>query len=149
MTAQSISAQDIPSFPTPFSVDDFEIPSIPDFDGLTVDDVDHEALFNYMSEAVSKINSLPDSLFDNFGDDVVANESATQLFGYAKWLFSGNSANELLGPTLAPIGINLYILLTLLIFLVIAWVTIRLALLIFRFVLFIIREILRALPFVG
>lgn len=111
--------------------------------------VPHSEVYNFLSTAVANVNQLPEDLTSNNGTSLIQNESATQLMSYAKWMFSDVSARELLGETLAPIGINLYLLLTLIVFLTIAWATLRIATLIFRFVLFIVREILRILPFVG
>lgn len=124
----------------------------PDTSGLTelTDLSQHSDIYNYLSTAVAAVNSLPDDLsMDNNGTSLLPAETATQLMGYAKWMFSGTSANELLGATLAPIGIELYILLTMIVFMAIAWITVKIALMIFNFVQYIVAWILRALPFVG
>lgn len=118
--------------------------NIPDFNAIAEgNDFD---LVAQMTDVLNQIQSLPDDIFEEVG---IESETATQLFSYAKWLFSANSANELLGPTLAPIGIYLYTVLGATILLAISWAIIRIALLIFRFVYFIIREVLRVIPFVG
>lgn len=147
--AQISMAQEFPEFQPPPDVPAQGL-DIPETEIITVDDVPHTEIYNYLSTAVAHVNTLPDTLTtDGNGTDLVQSESATQLFGYAKWMFSGTSARELLGETLAPIGLNLYGLLTLIIFMAIAWGTIRIALLIYRFVYYLVREILRVLPFVG
>jgi len=103
-------------------------------------------LVEQMTEVLTQIQNLPSDIYTEVG---IETETATQLFGYAKWMFSNSSARELLGPTLAPIGIYLYTVLRVIVILAVSWASIRIALLIFRFVYFVIREILRVIPFVG
>jgi hypothetical protein len=151
LISQISFAQDVPDYPEGVVPEPIErdIVNIPEVDIISPDEVPHSEIYNYLATAVANVNSLPDDLTSNNGTSLVPNETGTQLMSYAKWMFSDRSARELLGNTLAPIGINLYILLTLIVFLSIAWATIRIALLIYRFVQYIVREILRLLPFVG
>jgi len=146
--AFTVTAQDFPAMATPPAVTR-EALATPDIQIITVDDVPHSEIYNYLSTSVAHVNSLPDDLTTNSGTSLIPSESGTQLMAYAKWLFSPQSARELLGETLAPVGIFLFSLLTLIVFMAIAWVAIRIATLIFRFVQYLIREILRVLPFVG
>lgn len=149
--SQVSMAQEPPDFPSIDMPEPIErdIVDIPEVDIISPDEVPHSEVYNYLATAVANVNSLPDDLTSNNGTSLIPNETGTQFMSYAKWMFSDTSARELLGNTLAPIGINLYILLTLIVFLAIAWATIRIALLIYRFVQYIVREILRLLPFVG
>ena len=99
-----------------------------------------------LEDAVGYVNSLPDHITENEGIDYVPNETATTLFGYAKWLFSYNTAQELLGVSLAPMAVMLYYILGLVIILAIAWVTIKIVILILRFVQYIARWIIDLIP---
>lgn len=146
--AFNVTAQDFPVMATPPEATR-EVLATPDIQIISVDDVPHSEIYNYLSTSVAHVNSLPDDLTSDNGTSLIQNESATQLMAYTKWLFSDQSARELLGETLAPIGINLYLLLRLVIFMSIAWAAIRIATLIYRFVQYLVREILRVLPFVG
>lgn len=96
------------------------------------------------AEAVSTTDSLPDAL----DDDVLQDETATQLFSYMKWLFSDNSAQELVGVTLAPILLNLYILLGLAFTFTALWLTIRFLVWTWRLILFVVKWIIRFLELI-
>jgi hypothetical protein len=132
---------------------DFTILATPEMVGtpniavFSADIVPHSEIYNYLSTAVAHVNSLPDEINKGNGQSLLADETATQMMSYAKWLFSPTSAQELLGATLAPIGINLFLLLTLLIFMAIAWTTIKIAVMIFKFVQWIVRWVLEIMPF--
>lgn len=141
---------DIPRF-DPFP--DYQEPDV----DLTTDigdfeqiEIPHSDLYYALEQAVEHVNSLPDDLSKDYsGTSVVPDETATQLMGFAKWLFSGTSANELLGATLAPIGINLFRLLGLMIALAIAYTTIKIAIIITRMVMSIIGAVMKVIPMMG
>lgn len=144
-TMPTIAPPDLPTAPTPIVT-----PTIPAQDAVIgVDDVPHSEIYNFLATAVANVNSLPDDLSRPNGTSLIPDETATQLFGFAKWLFSDAAARELLGDTLAPIGINLYILLSIVVVLAVVWVTLKIAVLIIRFVQYAAGWILRILPFVG
>jgi hypothetical protein len=94
------------------------------------------------------INSSLDSVPDRLDDDLIPTETATQLFSYIKWAFSDSSANELVGVTLAPILLNLYLLLLLAVTFTILWLTIRMLILGWRLILFIIGWIIRLIELI-
>lgn len=78
-------------------------------------------------------------------------ETGTQLFSYAKWLFYPSTAQELLGETLAPIAINLYVYLGIVIALAIIGAAIKTATLALKFLLFIadwIRKLIELIPII-
>lgn len=108
---------------------------------LRIDD-----LIAFLEEALTYINNLPDDLTSHNGTQYLPSETATQLMGYAKWLFSFNTAQETLGVSLAPIGVNLYILLSIIVVLAISWAFIKIIVLIIRFVQYIARWILDLIP---
>lgn len=105
-----------------------------------------EDMIAYLEDVLDYINSLPDNLTYFNGTQYLPDETATQMIGYAKWLFSPTTANELLGETLAPIGINLFLLLTILVLLMITWAIVRVVVLILRFVRYVARWILDLIP---
>jgi len=111
----------------------FEIPSVED---LSVD------------QEIGEINSTLDSIPDTLDNDLIPNETATQLFSYMKWLLSETSAQELAGETLAPILINLYVLLALAFTFAAIWLTIRILVLSWRLILFIIGWIIRLIELI-
>lgn len=97
-----------------------------------------------LAESQNTVDSLPDTL----DPDLIPAETATQLFGYIKWIFSENSARELAGNTLAPIFINLYVYLVLGFSFAVIWLILMLAVFTWRFVLFIIRWIIRLIELI-
>lgn len=127
-------------------VQDIEIPptvEISEGISITQDDIPHSELYLWLEQAVQYVNELPEDISMGNGTSLIVDETATQLFSYAKWLFSTTAANETLGPTLAPIGVNIFAILTMLVFLAIAWVTVKIFSLIFRFVMYAINWIVR------
>lgn len=92
---------------------------------------------------LAEINETVGDIPDVIDPEIIPAETATQLFSYMKWLFSDNSANELLGPTLAPLLINFYVLLTIAFFFTTIWLTIRALVLAWRFILFVVEWIIR------
>lgn len=108
---------------------------------IRIDDI-----ISYLEQALGYLNNLPDNLTSDGNTQYLPSETATQIMGYAKWLFSPNTAQELLGTTLAPIGINLYILLSILVILAVSWAFIKIIILILRFVQYIARWILDLIP---
>jgi len=96
------------------------------------------------SEAVGATDSLPDQL----DDDVLTTETATQLFSYMKWLFSPTSARELVGETLAPILLNLYLLVLIAFTFTALWLTIQLIVWTWRLILFVVKWIIRIIELI-
>jgi hypothetical protein len=110
-----------------------EVPTVED---LNIDDV--------IGESQNTLDSIPNSL----DDDLIPNETATQLFSYMKWFFSDTSARELAGDTLAPILINLYLYLFIAFTFATLWLTIRMLVLGWRLTLFIVGWIIRLLELI-
>lgn len=92
---------------------------------------------------LGEINTTMETIPDALDDEIIPNETATQLFSYMKWMFSDTAANELLGQTLAPIGLELYALLVIAITFTLMWLTIRMLVLSWRLLLFIVGWIIK------
>ena len=109
---------------------------LPDVEDLNVD------------TQIGEINSTVDSIPDTLDNELIPNETATQLFSYMKWMFNENTANELLGQTLAPLGIELFVLLLLAFTFTLLWLTIRMLVLTWRLILFIIGWIIKLIELI-
>lgn len=101
-----------------------------------------------VDQEIGEVNSTLDSIPDRLDDELIPNETATQLFSYMKWLFSETVAQELLGETLAPILLNLYLLLLLAFTFVTMWLTIRIFVLGWRLILWIVGWIIRLIELI-
>jgi hypothetical protein len=99
-------------------------------------------LYSGLSDVNELLGSLPGSL--NSG---VPDETGRTLFGYAKWLISPSSADELAGP-FAPIVSHTGIFLTLVFGLTLVYAIVWAAVWIFRFIVWIFRIILQIIQVV-
>lgn len=73
--------------------------------------VPDEELHNLMATQAANTNSLPDDISRPVNNQsIVQDVDLRPLFGLVKWLFSANAAQELLGPTLAPLGLSIFTL---------------------------------------
>lgn len=102
-------------------------------------------LRDFLIQAVEQVNSLPDDPSFVGSVQIVPNETATQLFSYAKWLFSFQAAQELLGITFAPVGMVLYSVLLLTVVGATIWFTLKIVTLILRMISYVARWIMRLL----
>jgi hypothetical protein len=109
-------------------------------------------LANQMATAAAQSNELPSDISRPANHQaVVPSADATPLFSYIKWLFSLNTAQELLGPTLAPLGIQLFIIMTIVILLAGLYLVVNLITIIIRFVIWILTliwKLLQLIPFI-
>lgn len=101
-----------------------------------------------VDQKLGEIETSVDNLPDTLDPDLTPDETATQLFSYMKWLFQPSSASELLGETLAPIGLELYALVLLALTYVILWLTIRALVLTWRFFLFIVSWVIKLIELI-
>jgi len=104
-------------------------------------------LINYLATAERNLANAPADI-SNPGVAVLPNEDGWELWGYAKWLISPATADELFGPfgsMLKVIGaaITLVVVIGLVYFLV--FIAVRLL----RFVVWIVRTALQFVPFLG
>lgn len=104
-------------------------------------------MYGSMATAAANVNQLPDEIRRAGGQNLVPSIDLTRLFAMAKWLFSFNTANELLGRTLAPIGVELYIIFYFVIILTSIWFLVNLIVLIIKGVVWIVNQILKIIPF--
>jgi hypothetical protein len=109
--------------------------------------VPRSEMYQSMATAAANVNQLPDEIRRPGGQNLIAQPDVSQLFAYAKWLFSLNTAQELLGPTLAPIGASLYIVMYFVLILTAIYFLINLIVLIVKGVVWIINQILKIIPF--
>ncbi len=111
--------------------------------------VDMGQIENYVATAAAQANQLPSDITAPNGIALVPDNDNSLLFSYAKWLFSTNTAYELLGQTLAPFAINFFLLLMMLVALTILWFIIVFLVLLFRFIMWVVRLILQFLEIVS
>ncbi|MBK8028194.1 MAG: hypothetical protein IPK17_01525 [Chloroflexi bacterium] len=77
---------------------------------------------------------------------MLASANTSIVFGYGRWLLSGSSMYEFLGPTVAPLGTFVLTVFTLLVIITSVYFTIRVAVLIFRGVVWLISRARSLLP---
>jgi hypothetical protein len=94
-----------PNTPTPYA----PIATVEVIDIATA--IPRNEIYSWLSTAVANVNSLPNDPFVSNGTSIITADTGTQIFGYVRWLYSYNTAQELLGATLAPIGAFLYTIL--------------------------------------
>src|SRR5688572_17525776 len=104
-------------------------------------------MYASMATAAANVNQLPDEIRRPGGQSLIPSPDVSQLFAWAKWLFSANTAQELLGETLAPIGITLFIVMNFVVILTAIYFLINLIVLIIKGVIWIINQILKIIPF--
>jgi hypothetical protein len=104
-----------------------------------------------LATAAANTNELPSDISAPSGQAVVPSSDAAPLFAYIKWLFSLNTAQELLGRKMAPVAINLFIVMVIVITLTGVYLAINLITLLIRFavwVLTIVIKIIDLIPFI-
>lgn len=108
-------------------------------------------LYRSMATAAYDTNQLPEQIEQagpNGGSVVPDTSGATQIFGYVKWLFSANSAQEILGRTFAPFGINVFVVFMIVVSMTGIYILINLIVLIVKFVMWIYSWILRLIELI-
>jgi len=78
-------------------------------------------VLNYVRTGVAIVNGLPDDITAPGGVELIADEDATTIFSYAKWLFSGASTQELFGQRLNVFPNRLFIYFVLVVTLELIW----------------------------
>lgn len=101
-------------------------------------------IYQVLSTANANIQQMPASINSTGGVNV---DNATQLFGYARWLFSPTAAAELLGQTFAPFAITFFFVLVTTIALATVYFLVWFVILIVRVVLWVVNQILKIVPF--
>jgi hypothetical protein len=88
--------------------------------------------WQFMATAAASVNTLPDSATRRGTTSLIPAYNATQLFGYLKWVMSGNSTRAVLGQTLAPLADNMLYLLIMVVSVTGVWFGVRLVTFIFK-----------------
>ena len=103
-------------------------------------------VYNFLATTAANVNNLPDDISRPGGVPLLASANTSIVFGYGRWLLSSSSMNEFLGPTVAPLGTFVLTVFTLLVIITIVYFTIRVAVLIFRGVVWLISRARSLLP---
>lgn len=111
----------------------------------TVDPALKSDLYRAMATAAASTNQLPEQV--RSAGPLPSTAGAAQIFGYAKWVFSANSRQELLGKTLAPLGETLWAMLSIGIVMTAIYMAIRIIVLIIKAVVWVVNQFLKLIPF--
>lgn len=109
----------------------------------------YDDMQNFMATAAAQSNQVPDNIISPSGQALITQQDPTLLFSYAKWLFSTNTAYELLGRTFAPIAINLFILLIIVVTLTTVWFLVMFIVLLVQTMVWLMNQVLKFIPFLG
>jgi hypothetical protein len=104
----------------------------------------HGDIYNWLSTAAAEVDNLPGQ-FTGY----VPSPDGTSFFGYAKWVMSCSSAQELLGQTLAPIACHTFVGFTLFIVMMSVYLSIRIISVVLKIVTWVVQQILRLVPLIG
>jgi hypothetical protein len=121
-------------------------PSGPAPNIIDVDDNVESDLYASMATAAAIFNKLPEEISKAgpSGQNLTqAMAGAKQVFGYVKWLFSPNSAQELLGRSLAPIGINVLAVFTMIVALTAIYIAINIIVYTVKFIIWVVNQIIK------
>jgi hypothetical protein len=107
-------------------------------------------IYRVMATAAYNVNKMPEEIKKSgpAGKDISGSTSgAVQLFGYAKWVMSPNTAQELMGKSLAPFGINVFVIFLLITSLTAIYFLVNLIVIVIKFVAWVINQLLKLIPF--
>lgn len=104
--------------------------------------------WEFMATAAAAVNALPDSATRRGPTSLLPAYNPTQLFGYMKWVMSGNSTRAVLGTTLAPLADNMLYMLLLVVTLTGIWMAIKLLSFILRAVLWLVKFFIQILKLI-
>lgn len=107
------------------------IPTSTPFDMGATPELPTDHIYNGLATTESNLQSLPADLTNPQGVPIVPAERGGQLFGYVKWIVTGQAPEEVFGP-FGLWAIHISILVFLVVFLVIVYLIITVALFIFR-----------------
>jgi hypothetical protein len=116
----------------------------------TVDADTKSDLYRVMATAAFQVNELPEQIQTSGqnGQGVIPSTSgAIQIFGYIKWMFSANTAQELMGRTLAPFGINIFIIFLMITIMTGLYFLVNFIVLIVKAVIWVFNQFLKLIPF--
>lgn len=107
-------------------------------------------LYRSMATAAAQVNQLPEQIRTSGqnGQSILPNTSgAVQIFGYIKWLFSAATAQELMGKTLAPFGVNVFIIFMMITVMTAIYFLVNFIVLIVKGVIWVFNQFLKLIPF--
>lgn len=104
-------------------------------------------LLDYLATANANLSSAPADLRKGNGA-ILPGTDGSDLFGYSKWLLSPNTANEIFGPFGLPVS-HVGVAVTLVITLALVYFLIYIAVLIIRFIVWLVTIFLKFIPFMG
>lgn len=107
-------------------------------------DVPTNHMYDFLATAEGNLQSAPEDI-SNPGVPILPNQDGSQIFGYAKWLLSSSTAEELFGPFGTPV-LHISAMISLVIFLAIIYFIVFLVSYILRFVIRIVQAVLELLP---
>lgn len=122
-----------------------DIPQIPVIDiQITAEPVElpRSDLYRFLATAAHNVNQLPEDITRQGNVSLIPNSNPAEVFSYVKWLFSYSTAEELMGRTLAPVGMSLFLLFTLMVSHVVVQMLIRLVTPILKIVVWIVYRII-------
>ena len=101
----------LPPIPSPTPIGKSTPTATPVEEGLL------SSLENVANTALAQVASLPNSLSDPGGVDLLPENNFNTMFAYGKWLLSGTASREILGVTFAPVADRVYVYFAVIIFL--------------------------------
>lgn len=105
-------------------------------------------LYRSMATAAADVNNLPEQINSGQSGSIIPSTSgAIQLFGYIKWLFSMNTAQEVMGKTLAPFGANIFVLFFIVTTMTALYFLVNFIVLIVKAVVWVFTQFLKLIPF--
>lgn len=109
--------------------------------------VETDKVLSGINTAAETMNTLPD---DPTEGNLPASPDPVILFGYVRWLFSYNTAAELLGEKMAPLGLALFHVLMVLIPLLSIYVVVNIVVLTIKFMTWtfsLVAKMIELIPF--
>lgn len=96
-----------------------------------------------LQNVADDINTLPDNL--NQPARVGVDPNVSVLFGYIKWFLSTDTAYELLGETLGPIGAEIIVILNMVLVLTVTWITVNMIVYTIKFIVWAYYQTMKAI----
>lgn len=108
----------------------------------------NQSIVSYLATSEANLRGLPSDLANPNGVPLLPSQTGSQVFGYAKWLLSAQTAEEIFGP-FSPFIVTFATAVTLLLVIGIVYFLIFIAVKLIRFAVWIVTTILKFVPFFG
>ena len=105
-------------------------------------------LYRSLATSVANVNALPDDITRPNGANVAPDPNAASIFGYGKWIFSPTITDELLGRQLSPLAARVFLVATVGVILTTIFLLFNFAVMVFKFVFWVVLTIRNMLPFI-